>query len=92
MMANPEHVKVVRDGAKAIDQWRKRNPGVRLDLVEADLRNTDLSEADLGDADLTSADLTGAFLAGAYLAAATPSGQETQMNTLTLRMRDKLNA
>ena len=50
-MANPEHVEIVKQGAKAIDQWRKQNPGVKLDLVEADLRDADLSEADLGDAD-----------------------------------------
>ena len=31
-MANPEHVKVVRQGAAAIAEWRRQNPEASLDL------------------------------------------------------------
>lgn len=34
-MANLEHVKLVRQGAKAIDEWRSANPGVIFDLHKA---------------------------------------------------------
>ena len=66
-MANPEHVKLVLQGAAAIAEWRRRNPDVRLDLREADLPGANLSEADLHGADLTDTDLTGADLARANL-------------------------
>jgi hypothetical protein len=39
-MANPEHVKVVKQGAEAIHQWREKNPDVKLDLGEAGLGGT----------------------------------------------------
>ena len=76
-MANPEHVKVVRQGAAAIAEWRRQNPGVRLDLSGVDLSGADLNGADLAgsslpmanltEAGLTEADLSGADLLGAYL-------------------------
>jgi len=82
-MANPEHVAVVRKGKDAIAEWRRSNPGVRLDLREAnlvdaadlvgaDLREADLSGAKIGranlsGANLSEADLTQAVLLGAWL-------------------------
>ena len=36
-MANPEHVALVKKGAKAIAAWRKSAPATRLDLRDADL-------------------------------------------------------
>ena len=41
-MANPEHLKILKEGAEAWNQWRKENPAVRPDLGEADLRWADL--------------------------------------------------
>jgi hypothetical protein len=61
-MANPEHVKVVRQGAAAVAEWRRQNPDVAFDLTGADLRGTDLTGANLRRADLTGANLTGADL------------------------------
>jgi hypothetical protein len=74
-MPNPEHVKIVRQGAAAIAEWRDQNPDVRLDLGGANLSGgqlfeADLSGADLGGADLTSADLRRANLFEARLTAA----------------------
>jgi len=69
-MANPEHVKVVKQGAEAIRGWRKKNPGVRLDLRTADLSEADLTGADLRWADLRLGNLRGADLTGANVAKA----------------------
>ncbi len=69
-MANPEHVKIVRQGVAAIAEWRRQNPSVRLDLSEADLFSVSLFGADLFGADLSGADLTSAHLLGANLSKA----------------------
>ncbi len=69
-MANPEHVKVVRRGAEAIDAWRKAHPRTRLDLSGADLSAANLTMANLARADLSWANLTGASLADADLSGA----------------------
>jgi len=66
-MANPEHVEIVRQGADAIAEWRRQNPGVMLDLSGADLSRADLSGFDLMGADLTRADLSRTDLRGATL-------------------------
>lgn len=58
VVANPEHVEVVKKGAKAIQKWRKLNPNVRLDLEEADLGYNNLIGADLRNCCLAGADLT----------------------------------
>ncbi|MCH8046879.1 MAG: TIR domain-containing protein [Planctomycetes bacterium] len=57
-MANPKHVEVVKQGAEAIEKWRKENPGVRLDLGKADLSSAVLWYANLNRATLTSTDLS----------------------------------
>ena len=49
-MANPEHVELVKQGAKAIDAWRVENPKTVLDMSNADLRGADLGNADLSNA------------------------------------------
>jgi len=66
-MANPEHVKVVRQGAAAIANWRRQNPRTSLDLSGADLSGADLLEADLSKAILAEADLSRANLCKADL-------------------------
>ena len=47
-MANPEHVEIVKRGKKVIDAWRRRNPGVALNLKKANLSGVDLSDVYLG--------------------------------------------
>ncbi len=66
-MANLEHVKLVKKGAKAIDEWREEHPSVKLDLSGADLRGANLHGANLDGANLHGADLGGADLGGADL-------------------------
>ncbi len=84
-MANPEHLKILKQGVEAWNDWRKENSGVRPDLsgadlvravlswanlVEAGLRGADLSQADLSEADLGGADLSQADLSQADLGGA----------------------
>jgi len=69
-MANPEHVALVRKGAKAIDDWRRAHPDERLNLSKADLSGANLSGASLHGADLFQADLSEACLSGARLVGA----------------------
>jgi len=71
-MANPEHLKILRRGVDAWNEWRKKNPGVWLNLVEVNLRRANLfgvnlNEADLSEANLNSADLSFASLRAANL-------------------------
>jgi uncharacterized protein YjbI with pentapeptide repeats len=83
-MANPDHVKILRQGAAAWNAWRQERiqalpPHVRengsallLRTVTApDLRGADLSCADLRGADLVAAHLEEANLVSANLSAAT---------------------
>lgn len=74
-MANLEHVRLVREGRKAIAQWRGLHPDERLDLSGANLLSANLLAANLAGADLSNADLSGsnlyeADLSGANLLAA----------------------
>ena len=68
-MANSEHVEWLREGVKAWNLRRRREP-FEPDLTAADLIEADLSGADLRGADLTAADLSGADLRGADLVGA----------------------
>ena len=56
-MANPEHVEIVKQGAEAINEWRKSRPDERLDLRDADLSGLALHSADFSNADLSRANL-----------------------------------
>jgi len=69
-MANLEHVKTVKQGAKAIAAWRAKNPETRLDLRYADLREANLGQVDLNHAGLLGADLRDANLGEANLSEA----------------------
>ncbi len=59
-MANEEHLKILKQGAEAWNQWREKNPEITPDLSKANLIMADLSKANLNKADLTGANLTGA--------------------------------
>ena len=75
-MANPEHVKVVRQGARAIRRWREQHPGEWMQLRGAYLSGADLHGADLNGADLRDAYLNGAVLSGADLSGAVLNGAD----------------
>src|SRR5215468_5090127 len=57
LMANDEHVALLKKGVEAWNAWRDENPNIRPDLREADLREADLSGADLSKANLRVANL-----------------------------------
>ncbi len=75
-MANPEHVKILRQGVPVWNRWH-RSPEVKPDLKEAhlvgarlgwaNLRGADLEQAHLREADLRGARLDRACLRGADL-------------------------
>ena len=69
-MANEEHVKIVKQGAEAIQEWRGANPDLRLDLSDANLRNADLIGANLSCANLRDSKLWEADLFGAKFSSA----------------------
>ena len=61
-MANPEHLRIARQGTEKWNAWRYANEKTIPDLSGADLREAQLDEAFLGLADLNGADLSGATL------------------------------
>jgi TIR domain/Pentapeptide repeats (8 copies) len=69
-MANPEHLKILRQGVEAWHGWLDRNRGTRPDLSGADLSEVNLSEADLTGADLSGANFRRADLSEADLSRA----------------------
>jgi hypothetical protein len=84
-MANPDHLKMLRQDVDAWNAWREREPSITPDLSGANLRRANLSGADLmwsdlfrpdgGEADLSvvnlrPTNLSEADLSGAYLAGA----------------------
>lgn len=69
-MANEEHLKILKSGVKAWNEWRRKNVDVRPDLIGANLVEANLSTANLGGADLSYIDLSGAILRGANLSGA----------------------
>lgn len=82
-MANPEHVKIITQGADAIAAWRKMHPKWRLDLraahlVGAQLQCVNLQRADLQGAQLQGANLQRANLEGTNLQRANLEGAQLQ--------------
>lgn len=75
-MANPEHVKVVRQGKGAIDEWRRAHPGQGLDLSGITLYEAKLPKANLRRANFRGTDLRGANLRGADLGEANLRGAD----------------
>lgn len=72
-MADPEHLKILKQGVKVWNRWREENPKVEPDL----------SYVKLTKADLTRADLTGAHLRGANLYEANLYNAKLEGATLT---------
>ncbi len=61
-MANPEHLKILKQGVDAWNAWRKESPDVRPNLSGARLVNADFSHANLSYANLSKADLSNSKL------------------------------
>jgi hypothetical protein len=66
-MANPEHVKILKQGVDAWNEWRAKNPGGLPDFRGEDLHGAFLLGANLYKADFHSADLREANLSEANL-------------------------
>src|SRR5450756_1638130 len=64
-MANPEHLKILQQGVRTWNKWRKQNPQIIPDLRSAVLRDLNFSGADFADVDFSGASLTGAICNGA---------------------------
>lgn len=73
-MANPDHLKILKQGVEAWNAWRKPFLEEHDYSRHAELSNADLAGVDLEGADLLTADLTGAILTGANLKFADLSG------------------
>jgi hypothetical protein len=58
-MANDEHVKILRQGVKALNKWRLEHPDAGPDLRGVHLIGTDLSGANLSGANLSEASIGG---------------------------------
>jgi len=64
-MANPEHLKILKQGVSSWNEWREKNREVRPDLVQAHLGGADLGAAGLRGKNSYPAILTNADLRGA---------------------------
>lgn len=82
-MANPDHVAIVRQGSRAIQQWQSQHGGEHFDLCGADLREIHLSEIDLQRANLCQANLQRANLAKANLRSADLTGAHLDLANLS---------
>lgn len=69
-MANPEHLRLLRSGVAAWNNWRSEHLSLRPDLAGAELAGLALDEIDLREADLTGALLRGTNLRAADLSEA----------------------
>src|SRR3954471_676514 len=67
LMANEEHVALLKQGVDAWNAWRRENPNVSPDLSRANLAEADLSKEKLLRADLSEVNLLGVNLRGADL-------------------------
>jgi uncharacterized protein YjbI with pentapeptide repeats len=58
-MANPEHVAILKQGVEVWNRWRRENPEIRPDFVEADLSGLILHNVDLSKSKLYKTNLSG---------------------------------
>jgi uncharacterized protein YjbI with pentapeptide repeats len=90
-MANPEHVKILKDGVKGWNEWRLNNSSVIPDFNEADFREAYMTAANLRGADLSGADLFKAHINEATLTNANLRGadlREADLGAATLQKAD----
>jgi hypothetical protein len=82
IMANAEHLEILKQGVEVWNQWREDNPLLQPDLSEADLNGANLIEANLRGADLIRADLIRADLRVANLSGADLNGADLDVADL----------
>ncbi len=91
-MANSEHLKILKQGVKVWNEWRKQNPETisdlrKADLIDINLSGANLTEANLSKASLMKAHLNRANLVGANLTEVNLSGAiliEANLNSVDL--------
>jgi hypothetical protein len=66
-MANEEHLKILKQGVEAWNEWRAANVSIQPELSGVDLRGIELSRAKFNGANLRGAMLKGVILDGAFL-------------------------
>ncbi len=66
-MANQKHIKILNSGIFALEEFRKENPFIQLDLSNSDLRYIQLKGINLCNANLNGANLAGANLENSKL-------------------------
>ena len=81
-MANPEHVKILKQGVEVWNKWREENDDVKPDLSNADLRLMNLYGANLSEVNLSEAQLLGVDLSGANLRMVDLSGAKLRLAVL----------
>jgi hypothetical protein len=79
-MADEEHLKILRQGVDAWNEWRRKNPQLLPDLSRANLSGADLSGANLVRADLCNATLFGGNIYGASIWDIKVNDQTNQRN------------
>lgn len=75
-MANPDHVKVLKQGVEPWNKWRKMNSNLEPDLSALDLQGRDLHEIDFSKTDLGGANLRKSLLRRATLKGAKLRGAD----------------
>jgi Pentapeptide repeats (8 copies) len=70
LVANPEHLELLRQGVGIWIAWRAKEPSIVPDLTKAELSGANLSGANLRGANLSGAELSGSDLSGADLSGA----------------------
>ena len=61
-MANPEHLKILKQGVDVWNEWREKNPLIEPDLSGANLEYLRLEEIDFNKTNFRKANLTGVYL------------------------------
>jgi uncharacterized protein YjbI with pentapeptide repeats len=90
-MADEEQLKIIHQGSRIWNDWRKDNGQVEIDLCRTNLSGFDLKGADLVHSDLNGANLTGANLNKANLIEANLRGANlggTNLNRANLSGAD----
>jgi len=80
LMADHQHLDILKQGIESWNQWRKEHPDIRPDLSDVNL--TDLSKRNLSNANLSNVDLSRTTLAFTDLSRANLSGADVLESTL----------
>jgi uncharacterized protein YjbI with pentapeptide repeats len=92
-MADQAHLQMITRNVAEWNDWRKKNPDLRPNLIDANLRGIDLTSANLTKVNLSGANLSSAILRGADLTDSflvEANLQEADLNGGMVRRRKKL--